>query len=150
MVANTMSHRCEIDAPAERVWATLTAPAFLGRWFGGGAPAELDLRPGGRLLFGHHTTHGTLLARIGTVQPAHRLTFHWAPGPAGAEPGAAATLVELTLTERAGRTRLEVTESGFAGLDVPAEELAARYSANDAGWPRKLAEVRDEAEAPRA
>jgi uncharacterized protein YndB with AHSA1/START domain len=150
MVADAMSHSCEIGAPPERVWTVLTDPGFLGRWFGSGAPAELDLRPGGRLLFGHHTTHGALIARIGTVEPAQRLTFRWAVGPAGAEPNDDdATEVELTLTDAGGQTRLDVQERGFAGLDVPEDELVTRYAANDDGWPRKLAEVRDEAESSR-
>ena len=36
-----------IAAPIERVWAVLTEPAHVGRWFGQGGPAEIDLRPGG-------------------------------------------------------------------------------------------------------
>ena len=150
MVANAMKHSCAIGAPAERVWAVLTDPGFLGRWFGSGAPAELDLRPGGRLLFGSHTTHGALLARLDRIEPARLLSYRWAIAPAGAEPrDEDATEVALLLTEEDGNTRLDVTESGFARLEVPADELATRYAANDDGWPRKLAEVRDEAERSR-
>ncbi|MFJ8623404.1 SRPBCC domain-containing protein [Kitasatospora sp. NPDC093550] len=140
MIPDTIERTVLINAPRERVWSVLTEPAFLGRWFGSGQPVEIDLRPGGLVVF-DHGVHGTIPARLQTVEPPQVLSWRWSQGAAGQEPDDAnATLVEFTLTAdgSTGATLLTLVESGFARLGLPADEAADRHRANTRNWPGKL------------
>ncbi|MER7583847.1 SRPBCC domain-containing protein [Kitasatospora sp. NPDC097691] len=140
MIPDTIERTVVINAPRERVWSVLTEPAFLGRWFGSGQPVEIDLRPGGLVVF-DHGVHGTIPARIRAVEPPHALSWRWSQGAAGQEPDDTnATLVEFTLAADVptGGTRLTMVESGFASLGLPAGEAADRHRANTLNWPGKL------------
>jgi uncharacterized protein YndB with AHSA1/START domain len=46
MIADTIERQMTFELPREVVWAAITEPEQLSRWFG--TQAELDLRPGGR------------------------------------------------------------------------------------------------------
>ncbi len=132
-----------IDAPAERVWQVLTEAGFLGTWFGSGTPAQIDLRPGGRLVL-DHGVHGALLGRIERVEPPRLLSFRWSQGGPGEEPTeGTATLVQFQLVPVGTRTRLRVRESGFAGLAIPAPTVRLRHEQNSAGWSRKLDDLHE-------
>ncbi|MER5636247.1 SRPBCC domain-containing protein [Kitasatospora sp. NPDC002227] len=144
MLSDAIARTLVINAEPERVWAVLTEPSFLGRWFGGGEPVRLDLRPGGLLLF-DHGVHGALPARLIRVEPPHTLSWRWSQGPAGEEPTEHnSTLVEFTLAPAAGATSLTVLESGFARLGLPFEEIDARRQANARNWPGKLDQLHQE------
>ncbi|MBV6697216.1 SRPBCC family protein [Kitasatospora aureofaciens] len=147
MVADSIEREIVIAAPRERVWEILTQAEFLGAWFGSGTPAEIDLRPGGRLVF-DHGVHGILPARIERVERPEVFSYRWPQGAAGEEPAEGnATLVEFTLTPELGGTRLRMVESGFAALTaLPAEAARARHEQNSAGWDRKLPELARQAE----
>ncbi|MFE9425190.1 SRPBCC domain-containing protein [Kitasatospora sp. NPDC006697] len=137
-----------IAAPVERVWAVLTTPEHIGRWFGTGTPAAVDLRPGGSIVF-DHPPHGALPARIEVLEPPHRLAYRWAvTGPQDAEPTARnSTLVEYRLTATPdGGTLLRMVESGLAAVLMGDQERADRHAANSAGWTRILAGLRTYAE----
>jgi len=125
-----------IAADAARVWAVLTEPEHVGMWFGNGEPAEIDLRPGGRVVFGHGD-HGKLAAIVEHVDQPRSFSFRWeADEPDGdGPPQTYATLVEFTLTSEGAGTRLRVVESGFGnvGADDPAA-VERRYKANAGGW----------------
>jgi uncharacterized protein YndB with AHSA1/START domain len=132
-----------IEAPVERVWELLTEAEHVGRWFGD-AGAEIDLRPGGEILF-RWREHGDARGRVEVVERPHRFAWSWAPfGPRGegTEPEAPApgnsTLVEFTLAAESGGTRLSVVESGFAALDGDAETVAANLAGNTRGWGMEL------------
>jgi uncharacterized protein YndB with AHSA1/START domain len=47
MGADRIERDIVIAAPVERVWAVLTEPEHVGRWFGQGEPARIDPRPAG-------------------------------------------------------------------------------------------------------
>ncbi|MFB7471940.1 SRPBCC domain-containing protein [Kitasatospora sp. NPDC056184] len=142
MVADSIEREITIAAPRERVWEVLTQAEFLGIWFGTGAPAQIDLRPGGRMLL-DHGVHGALAARIERVDPPAVFAFRWSQGAAGEEPGAGnATLVTFTLaTEPGDHTRLRMVESGFASLTLPHETVRTRSRQNGTGWTRKLTDL---------
>lgn len=124
-----------IAADAARVWAVLTEPEHIGMWFGNGEPGEIDLRPGGRIVF-DHGDQGKLPAIIEHVDELKSLSFRWAADDTGGEPTRRnATLVEFTLTPEGTGTRLRVVERGFS--KVEAEDPAVverRYKANAGGW----------------
>ncbi|WP_380281122.1 SRPBCC domain-containing protein [Kitasatospora purpeofusca] len=142
MVADSIEREITIAAPRERVWEVLTQAEFLGIWFGTGAPAHIDLRPGGRMLL-DHGVHGALPALIERVDPPSVFAFRWSQGAAGEEPtGGNSTLVTFTLaTEPGDHTRLRMVESGFASLTLPHETARTRSRQNGTGWTRKLTDL---------
>jgi uncharacterized protein YndB with AHSA1/START domain len=136
-----------IAAPVERVWAVLTEPEHVGKWFGQGPPAPIDLRPGGIMRL-DHGQYGQFPTRIEKVDPPHYFAYRWASGYPGQEAtGDNSTLVEFTLTPDGDGTRLYLVESGFATLDLPEETRAtASYESHSGGWTEVLATMREHAE----
>jgi uncharacterized protein YndB with AHSA1/START domain len=148
MVEDTIERDIVIGAPPERVWAVLTEARFLSEWFGGGETARVDLRPGGLIRF-NHGAHGPILARIIVAEEPRRFSWRWSQGAAGEEPDKGnSTLVEFTLSPDAesGGTLLRTVESGFAGLRLPASEIAVRRGANGRNWPGRLEHLRARSE----
>ncbi|MEV4754848.1 SRPBCC family protein [Micromonospora sp. NPDC049559] len=151
MTADQIEQEIVIDAPVERVWAVLTEPGYIGKWFGQGDPTPVDLRPGG---FMHldHGENGKFACRIEKVDPPHLLAYRWAsayPGEEATDDNS--TLVEFTLTPDGATTRLRVVESGFASLSIPPERVAsAGYDSHLLGWPEVLGNLRRYAEQPAA
>ena len=147
MVPDQIERETVIAAPVERVWALLTEPEHIGRWFGD-AGAEIDLRPGGAMAL-TWTEYGTHRARVVAVEPPTRFSYRWAPfkDPGGDEPVEGnSTLVEFTLAPEGGGTRLRVVESGFGSLATSEEQRGANHDGNSKGWQMELDELRDYAE----
>lgn len=131
-----------IDAPVERVWRLITEAEHIGTWFSD-AGAEIDLRPGGQLVL-RWQEHGVVRGVVEAVEPPHRFAYRWllssdeeSPTPTPAN----STLVEFTLSAAGGGTRLQVAESGFAALDLPAGTRAARYADHEQGWGAELGDL---------
>jgi uncharacterized protein YndB with AHSA1/START domain len=139
MVSDRIERDVYIAAPVSRVWEVVTEPKHVGMWFGNGEPAEIELRPGGRIVF-DHGDHGKLPAVVEKVEECRRFSFRWAAQDTGGrEPTAVnATLVEFTLEPEGEGTRLRVIESGFTEVIAEPEVLERRYAANKAGWGRAL------------
>ena len=140
MIPDRISREIVIDAPPAVVWAIVTEPRHVARWFSD--EAQIDLRPGGAMLLTWHG-HGTYRGRVEAVEPPHTFAFRWVRREDD-EPGeGTSTLVEITLAGEGPRTRLRVIETGFQRLTW-AEEDKARYAdENSAGWIRELDELRD-------
>ena len=131
-----------IGAPQDRVWAALTEPGHLSRWFGDSA--ELDLTPGGTAAFGWSEYEATHHAVIELVEPPGFLSYRWARPAGAAVSSGNSTVVAFTLTEaRPGSTRLTVVETGFASLGAD-QDTAVRE--NIEGWRRELSELKAYAE----
>jgi uncharacterized protein YndB with AHSA1/START domain len=140
MVPDRIEREILIDAPPERVWAVVTEPEHVGRWFGDSA--EIDLRPGGEATL-TWDEHGSVRARIEKVERPHLFSFRWAR-PVGAEPREGnSTLVEFYLTAEGEGTRLHVVESGFQELDRSEEEKAKYAEENTQGWKLELEDLRE-------
>ena len=139
MVSDRIEREVYIAAPVSRVWEVVTEPKHVGMWFGNGEPAEIDLRPGGRIVF-DHGDHSKLPALIEKVEEPRYFSFRWAAdGAGGREPtGPNATLVEFILEPEGAGTRLRVIESGFTEVIEEPEVVERRYAANKAGWGRAL------------
>lgn len=137
-----------INASVERVWAVLTEPEHVTNWFSTGAPAEVDLRPGGIMKL----THGDWVfpTTIVKVDPPHYFAYRWASGFAGeVATEENATLVEFSLAPEGTGTRLRLVESGFASIQLPAESREhASWTSHSEGWTAKMGEVREYAEKP--
>jgi uncharacterized protein YndB with AHSA1/START domain len=138
MVPDRIEQEVLIDAPLEVVWKVVTEPEHVAGWFSD--EAVIDLRPGGEATLTWHE-HGTFRGRVERVEPPSLVAFTWAR-PAGEEPRADnSTLVEFTLSEEDGRTRLRVVESGFRKLHGTDEEKAKYAEGNTEGWRQELGEL---------
>ena len=140
MIPDRISREIVIDAAPQVVWAIVTEPRHVARWFSD--EAQIDLRPGGAMRLTWHG-HGTYPGRVEAVEPPHRFAFRWVRREDD-EPGeGTSTLVEITLAGEGPRTRLRVVETGFQRLTW-AEEDKARYAdENSQGWSHELTELRD-------
>ncbi len=107
------------EAPAERVFGLLTEPTELAKWWGprGFSTPEVrfDLRVGGSYRFTMQPPEGESFHLSGEFLEIRapsglRFTFRWEePTPDDRE-----TLVELHLDSLGGRTKVTLTQEGFA------------------------------------
>jgi uncharacterized protein YndB with AHSA1/START domain len=120
-----------IEAPVDVVWDVVTQPAHIAGWFS--EKVELDLRPGGRAAF-HWNDHGTVHGRVERVEPPNLFSFRWALRHDEELADGNSTLVEFSLREEGGSTRLTVVESG---LDQE------HFEGHQEGWERELGELEE-------
>ena len=124
-IPDEVRRELEIRAPRERVWAALTEPEQLLRWFPD-KRAEIDLRPGGD-----------------AVEPPGHFVFRWRPeGLVRPFTTVSFTLEEL---EDGASTRVRLVESGFASLPDQIETQSQK--GNDEGWAHELQELKEYLEA---
>jgi uncharacterized protein YndB with AHSA1/START domain len=129
-----------IDAPIDVVWRVVTQPDQMDRWFSEKADFELRSGGAGRIRMSERTTYNL---EVEAVEPHRRFAFRWVH-PDGAEPNERnLTLVEFTLQQEAGGTRLRIVESGFDKLDWSDEAKGEFFDGHDNGWPRFLDRLRD-------
>ena len=129
-----------IEAPIDVVWEVISRPEHIVHWFSD--EAELDLRPGGEGLLTFDKTAATQPAayhlRLETVEPPRRLAYRWVY-PRGEEPRPGnSILVEFTLAEEGGRTRLTVVESGLDLMPWPDDEKQGYGDSHGRGWAQHL------------
>ena len=139
MTPDRIERETLIAAPVERVWELVTAPEHVGTWFGD-AGAEIDLRPGGAMAL-RWEEHGTVRARVERVEPPRVFAYRWASRMEAEPEAGASTLVEFFLEPDARGTLLRVVESGFAGLDIPADEQQRKAEGNGDGWDSELRDL---------
>jgi uncharacterized protein YndB with AHSA1/START domain len=126
----------ELAHPREKVWAALTTADGLGRWFGDRG-ARIDLRPGGAAEMTWSNGY-TVQMRVEQVEEPARFAYTWQiHGLPEDDPRR--TLVEFTLEEAGGGTRLTVVESGFAQL--PDDVYREEYDSHVKGWASELGEL---------
>ena len=140
MVSNVIQREVLIDAPIERVWALLTEPDHVARWYASGG-ARVDLRPGGQLRV-RWAEHGEFLGVIERVEPPRLFSFRLACEPDQVPAPGNATLVEFSLAPLGRETRLTLLETGFAELDISPEEQAAYADSEGQGWDSGLSSLR--------
>ena len=139
VVPDAIEREIVIDAPPSVVWSIVTEARHLAEWFSD--QAEIDLRPGGRLLLTWHG-HGTYEGRVETVEPPRVFAFRWQTRE-GEFSEKNSTLVTITLDAEQAGTRLRVVESGFATLPWPADARDRYADENSNGWLTELRELRD-------
>ncbi|HYJ69273.1 MAG TPA: SRPBCC domain-containing protein [Nocardioidaceae bacterium] len=135
-----MELTCDLDAPRERVFRTLTEPALLARWWG---PAgfttpeiELDLSVGGGYRFGMQPPDGDLFHLAGEfieIEPPRLLvyTFRWEePDPDDQE-----TVVRLSLEGIGETTNVSLLQGEFA--------TEARLELHRNGWTDSFGKLRE-------
>jgi uncharacterized protein YndB with AHSA1/START domain len=93
----------------EEVWAALTRPEELSRWFGMEV-VSLDLRPAGRIVF-QDGSGRSRRALVEEVEPPCRFVFRWLPTPAGGPARDPGSRVDFFLEEVDEGTALTVVET---------------------------------------
>ena len=137
MSEDRVERTVHIAATTEHVWEILTKPEHIGRWFGPGTPATVDLRPDGVMVL-DPMPGKRYLARIVKVDPPHYFSYRWASAyPEVLADETNSTLVEFHLAAEGAMTRLTVCESGFASLTIPAgrEQFASYESHSQPSFP---------------
>jgi uncharacterized protein YndB with AHSA1/START domain len=117
--------------PRELVWDAITQPESISKWFGD--DTELELNPGGEAVFRWGEIE--VRATVDAVEPPSRFSYRWEPSHTPS--GGPTTLVEFTLEEIDGGTRLTLVESGFASLGAEARQE------NEYGWDDELSHLRE-------
>jgi len=120
-----------LDVPRDDVWAAITQPDQISKWFG--TDTELELRPGAKGVFRWDKTEVQFV--VEEVDPPTRFSYRWEPSEV--QTGGPTTLVEFTLEETSGGTLLTLVETGFAAL--PEQSRLE----NEKGWDEELGNLRD-------
>jgi uncharacterized protein YndB with AHSA1/START domain len=133
----TTTNSVAIDAPIEEVWAALTKPELIKRWFFG-VDTETDWSVGGRLIHRGEYQGKPYEDKGEIVQfdPPKRLVHtHWSD--VSGMPDAPEHYEEVTwaLAERGGSTELVVSER-----NLPSEQAKA---ASEESWKMALRNLKD-------
>lgn len=97
----------QLPYPVQQVWEAITKPEKLTLWLGG--PAEVDLRPGGRISIG--LLMATVEGTITRVENEKLLEYTWGVGN---------TVIRWELEDNGdGTCRLVFTETSAAAEDLP-------------------------------
>ena len=128
---STLTFERYLPGPIERVWAYLTDPKLLAKWFSDGVVAD---RVGGEVRFEIGAT-----GRVTAYQPPRLLEYTWNEEEASSGPIDDA-LVRWELSEEGERVRLTLTHSRLpenevlahgAGWHAFLERMAARIDGRD-------------------
>lgn len=149
MAADSVEREILIEARPEVVWGVITEPAQISRWFSddadvegrAGADGTLTWKPGGR--GGEKDSDLIVPIRVVDAEPFRRFSFRW-NHPADAEADESnSALVEFSLSEEEGGTRLRVVESGIDAVTHD-EQAKARYlDEHGHGWGKHFGELLD-------
>src|SRR5215213_2847735 len=137
MIPDRLEREILIEAPMKVVWAVVTEQEHLSGWFGDSA--EIELRPGGRLVLTWEK-YGSVQGRVERVEPPRLLSFRWIRGSEAEAREDDSTLVEFSLREEGDATRLTVVESGFRGLSGSEKEREEDVEGHRRGWELELDE----------
>lgn len=129
-VQDRIERQMTFPTSRHEVWAAITEPEQISKWFG--VEAELVLRPGGEGSFRWDDVE--VRVTVEEVSAPSRFSYRWEPSQTPS--GGPTTLVEFELEEIEGGTRLTLVESGFAAL--PAESRRE----NEFGWDEELGHLR--------
>jgi uncharacterized protein YndB with AHSA1/START domain len=149
VTADSVEREILIAASPEVVWGVITEPQQISRWFSDeaevegrvGADGTLTWKPGGR--GGAKDSELVVPIRVVEAEPFRRFSFRW-NHPQGARPDEEnSALVEFSLTEEAGGTRLRVLESGIGAVTHDEAEKARYRENHEQGWGRHFGELLD-------
>ena len=149
MAADSVEREILIEASPEVVWGVITEPEQISSWFSdeanvearAGADGTLTWRPGGR--GGAKESDVIVPIWVVDAEPFRRFSFRW-NHPEGARPDESnSALVEFSLIEEAGGTRLRVVENGIGAVTRDEADRARYLEDHDHGWERHFGELRD-------
>ena len=135
--------RVTLTAPRPRVWRAIADARQFGEWFRVRLDGEFAV---GATLRGNITypgyEHVTMEVLVERLEPERFFSYRWHPYAIdpkvdySAEP---MTLVEFTLEDAPGGTRLTIVESGFDR--VPLSRRAEAFRMNSDGWSEQLQNI---------
>lgn len=136
MIADSVEREVLIEAPPEVVWRVLTEPEHIQRWFADEVAGDLRPAGGGSLTWNRMGTKGpsTTAFEVVALDPPRRFAYRWNFPPGERAREGNSMLVEFTLTEEAGSTRLRVVESGLRRLSWPESDKATYAEDHGRGW----------------
>jgi len=132
----TVRRTLDIAASVAKVWAAITEPEHISRWFG---RAQFDGSAAGSTGTLTWEGYGSVPVRIEAVDAPRSISYRWANDDAlGQLPSEVtetnSTVFTFTLEETAGGTRLTVVETGFEVTSAPAANLESHRQ----GWDGEL------------
>lgn len=132
-----------LKAPRARVWRAIADAKQFGEWFRVRLDGEFAA---GATIRGNITypgyEHLTMEVVVERIEPERFFSYRWHPHAIdpkvdySTEP---MTLVEFTLEDAAGGTRLTIVESGFDRIPLSRRALAFRM--NSDGWSEQLQNI---------
>jgi uncharacterized protein YndB with AHSA1/START domain len=149
VAADSVEREILIEANPEVVWGVITEPEQISRWFSDdakvegrlGAEGTLTWKPGGR--GGNKEADLIVPIRVVEAEPFRRFSFRW-NHPQGAGPDESnSALVEFSLTEEAGGTRLTVLENGIGAVTQDEQGKTRYLEQHEHGWEKHLGELLD-------
>jgi uncharacterized protein YndB with AHSA1/START domain len=149
VAADSVEREILIHAAPEVVWGVITQPEQISRWFSdaadvegrAGADGTLTWRPRGR--GGDKEIDMIVPIRVVEAEPFRRFSFRW-NHPEGTGPDESnSALVEFSLIEEDGATRLKVLESGIDAVTLDEQSRAKYLEDHEHGWERHLGEMLD-------
>ena len=132
-----------LRAPRTRVWEALTDAQQFGQWFGVIPSAAFSV---GKTVNAKVTIKGyehvTFAITIVEVTPETRFSWRWHPhaiDPQKDYSTEPTTLVEFSLEEAPGGSRLRVVESGFD--QIPLSRRVEAFRGNSDGWTAQMQNI---------
>ena len=147
METTTSTDRIEktatLKAPRARVWQAIADARQFGEWFRVRLDGEFAV---GATIRGNITYPGyeyiTMEVVVERIEPERFFSYRWHPyaiDPKVDYSPEPMTLVEFTLEDAPGGTRLTIVESGFDG--VPLSRRAEAFRMNSDGWNEQLQNI---------
>ena len=132
-----------LTAPRARVWHAIADARQFGEWFRVRLDGEFAV---GATIRGNITYPGyeyiTMEVVVERIEPERFFSYRWHPyaiDPKVDYSPEPMTLVEFTLEDAPGGTRLTIVESGFDG--VPPSRRAEAFRMNSDGWNEQLQNI---------
>ena len=138
-IPDTIERTVEIPLPIERVWAAITTPEEVARWFSDHATFTLEV--GSRMDL-KWDDYGEGSCTIETIDAPSHFAFRWrAQGVSEDEPMTInnSTLVSFLLTTTDAGTQVKVVESGLTNL--PVDMATATQKDNTGGWEHEMGDL---------
>ena len=134
--AFTVRRTIRIAAPVDKVWAAVTEPEHISRWFG---RTVLDGRGPGATGTMTFEGYGAVPIRVEALDAPHAVTYRWGNDDARGVldehlDEATSTVFTFTLEPVADGTQLTVVETGFDRTSDPAANMEAHRD----GWGSEL------------
>jgi uncharacterized protein YndB with AHSA1/START domain len=118
-----------IQAPADHVWEACADPVKISQWFTD--RAEGFAKPGATITWFFDAFRFHISYHVLRSEPGKSYAIRWEDPPPGREPG----VLEITLSQAGGVTKLRLVESGFR----EGAEWNEEYEGVSSGWTMALA-----------
>ena len=129
---DTITREITIKASQQKVYEAISSPEQIVKWFPDTIEGTLQQGDSPILGFGEF---GKTQIYVEAARPYELFSYRWVPGAnhyIGDVLQTPHTLVEFTITESGGVTKVVMTESGFAQL--PAQLAEESFKQNSGGW----------------